>query len=244
MSRPLALAFAVTSLAASSLCSDVANAAEVFSNGFETPVVNHTGPSGNSGGYDNYGSGASIGPWTVVGPGLSDAVSVVTTNFTQNGFSFGAQAGNQWADLAGQDANGANGVETSVSGLLNQTYAVSFWVGNVVDPGGVFGISTTINLLVNGVPVLAALNSDGLGQSQQVWKQFTYQGVATTDSVTFRFVSGDPPSDFSSAFDNVVINTVDAVPEPSTWAMMILGFFGVGFMTYRRRKQSTALSAA
>jgi hypothetical protein len=27
-----------------------------------------------------------------------------------------------------------------------------------------------------------------------------------------------------------------AVPEPSTWAMMILGFVGIGFMTYRRRK--------
>jgi hypothetical protein len=29
---------------------------------------------------------------------------------------------------------------------------------------------------------------------------------------------------------------VAAVPEPSTWAMMILGLAGVGFMTYRRRK--------
>jgi PEP-CTERM motif len=29
---------------------------------------------------------------------------------------------------------------------------------------------------------------------------------------------------------------VGAVPEPSTWAMMILGFAGVGFMAYRRRK--------
>jgi hypothetical protein len=28
-----------------------------------------------------------------------------------------------------------------------------------------------------------------------------------------------------------------AVPEPSTWAMMILGFFGVGFMAYRRKSQ-------
>jgi PEP-CTERM motif len=26
-----------------------------------------------------------------------------------------------------------------------------------------------------------------------------------------------------------------AVPEPSTWAMMILGFCGLGFMTYRRK---------
>jgi hypothetical protein len=30
-----------------------------------------------------------------------------------------------------------------------------------------------------------------------------------------------------------------AVPEPSSWAMMILGFAGVGYMTYRRRKVAT-----
>jgi hypothetical protein len=29
--------------------------------------------------------------------------------------------------------------------------------------------------------------------------------------------------------------SVRAVPEPSTWAMMILGFVGVGFMAYRRK---------
>lgn len=33
------------------------------------------------------------------------------------------------------------------------------------------------------------------------------------------------------------IGAVSAVPEPSTWAMMILGFAGVGFMAYRRRGQ-------
>ena len=30
--------------------------------------------------------------------------------------------------------------------------------------------------------------------------------------------------------------SVAPVPEPSTWAMMILGFLGIGFMTYRQRK--------
>jgi hypothetical protein len=29
-----------------------------------------------------------------------------------------------------------------------------------------------------------------------------------------------------------------AVPEPSTWAMMILGFAGVGLLAYRRRYQT------
>ena len=28
---------------------------------------------------------------------------------------------------------------------------------------------------------------------------------------------------------------IAAVPEPSTWAMMILGFFGLGFMAYRNK---------
>jgi hypothetical protein len=31
------------------------------------------------------------------------------------------------------------------------------------------------------------------------------------------------------------ITMTAAVPEPSTWAMMILGFFGVGFMAYRKK---------
>jgi hypothetical protein len=42
------------------------------------------------------------------------------------------------------------------------------------------------------------------------------------------------PSDFQgNLLDNVVLT---AVPEASTWAMMLLGFLGVGFMAYRRKK--------
>ena len=35
---------------------------------------------------------------------------------------------------------------------------------------------------------------------------------------------------------------VSSVPEPSTWAMMIFGFAGVGFMAYRRRNQTAAFA--
>jgi hypothetical protein len=37
---------------------------------------------------------------------------------------------------------------------------------------------------------------------------------------------------------------VAAVPEPSTWAMMILGFAGFGFMAYRRQRNGSALTTA
>jgi hypothetical protein len=36
---------------------------------------------------------------------------------------------------------------------------------------------------------------------------------------------------------------VNAVPEPSTWAMLILGFAGVGFMAHRRKSRPAALAA-
>jgi hypothetical protein len=43
--------------------------------------------------------------------------------------------------------------------------------------------------------------------------------------------------------DNTQIN-VSVVPEPSTWAMMILGFCGLGFMAYRRKQNGPALRLA
>jgi hypothetical protein len=48
--------------------------------------------------------------------------------------------------------------------------------------------------------------------------------------------------------ENVLLTNFDvavsAVPKPSTWAMMILGFAGVGFMAYRHRNQTATLRAA
>lgn len=36
--------------------------------------------------------------------------------------------------------------------------------------------------------------------------------------------------------DEQFVFTVAAVPEPSTWAMIVLGFAGVGFIAYRRKR--------
>jgi PEP-CTERM motif len=50
----------------------------------------------------------------------------------------------------------------------------------------------------------------------------------------------DPYAD-SLAWNDVgsVQRTVtDAVPEPSTWAMMLIGFAGLGFVAYRRQKKT------
>jgi len=52
-------------------------------------------------------------------------------------------------------------------------------------------------------------------------------------------VGGNPAPTFNMAFS---LDGVNAVPEPSTWAMMILGFAGVGFMAYRRKSKSALMA--
>jgi len=57
------------------------------------------------------------------------------------------------------------------------------------------------------------------------------------------FISALSPDDrlvFSDAIENTLVTDV---PEPSTWAMMILGFAGVGFMAYRRKSKPALMAA-
>jgi hypothetical protein len=42
----------------------------------------------------------------------------------------------------------------------------------------------------------------------------------------------------TGGFSGAAYSAVSAVPEPSTWAMMILAFLGLGFMAYRRKKSA------
>ena len=43
------------------------------------------------------------------------------------------------------------------------------------------------------------------------------------------------PSGIDTGGVPITFSIAQAVPEPSTWAMMILGFMGVGFLAYRRK---------
>ena len=49
------------------------------------------------------------------------------------------------------------------------------------------------------------------------------------------------PAGRSAGF--ILDGTIAAVPEPSTWAMMTLGFAGVGFMAYRRKSKPALMAA-
>ncbi|HVR60168.1 MAG TPA: PEPxxWA-CTERM sorting domain-containing protein [Pseudolabrys sp.] len=71
--------------------------------------------------------------------------------------------------------------------------------------------------------------------TQSAYVNFDFTGGSAT-KVTF--------TSTSAAFELDNVATIAAVPEPSTWAMMILGFFGVGFIAYRRRSNKIAFRIA
>lgn len=72
-------------------------------------------------------------------------------------------------------------------------------------------------------------------------------GALTNAYVTFTGLSFDKivlaSSGNSFEFDNISYGNVGPVPEPSTWAMMLLGFAGIGF-AYRRHRSRLAAAAA
>ena len=46
---------------------------------------------------------------------------------------------------------------------------------------------------------------------------------------------------FGFTYALATTGAVSGVPEPSTWAMMLIGFAGLGFVAYRRTKKSAAV---
>jgi hypothetical protein len=223
-------------LIASTVCATLACAHPAFANllvdpGFETPVV-------TPGTFSLFNSGTTITgtPWSVVG--VPGNVGIVSGTFQQNGFSFVAQEGVQWLDLTGLNTNAAIGVQQTVATIPGTTYALSFFVGNVVNPGGIFGTTSTVNVLLNGAPLLSATNSLGAGSTSQTWQQFTSSFMATGSSVTLAFINGDSATDNDNGLDGinlVVSGQRSAVPEPDAWSLMLLGFAGLGAIVRRRR---------
>jgi hypothetical protein len=43
---------------------------------------------------------------------------------------------------------------------------------------------------------------------------------------------------FGFTYGLATTGAVGGEPEPSTWAMMLLGFVGLGFVTYRRQQKA------
>jgi hypothetical protein len=68
-------------------------------------------------------------------------------------------------------------------------------------------------------------------------------GLGTLNSITFAAVDGQYYGYGEPFLAGLTTSTVSAVPEPSTWAMLLLGFAGIGFMAYRRKAKPALMAA-
>ena len=147
-----------------------------------------------------------------------------------------------------------DGVDTGIIGFPNHTTAI----GESLDFGSVvagqiltFYIKVTDTILNANQMYYSdpSFNADGRNHiySTAYSGGFhsipagTYVGFEDTTPVPGKEFPDNNYSDEQFVFTNVSAITA-AVPEPSTWAMMMLGFAGMGFMSYRRKSQP-ALSA-
>jgi hypothetical protein len=142
-----------------------------------------------------------------------------------------------------------NGVATGVYGLDNQTSAV----GTTVD----FGYATAGSTLVFYDDVLTtgdvwssdvSENSDGANHiySTYVTAGEVYPGSPAGVYVAFEDLPAST-SDFNYFDDTFIFTNVavtSAVPEPSTWAMFVVGFAGLGAAAFSRTRKTRAASAA
>jgi hypothetical protein len=138
--------------------------------------------------------------------------------------------------LANVEISGFSSATLTQAQFLAQTMSVpqdsvsSFFRFTSSVTGGAYGGTLThddgATLILGGVTLV---NSPG-------------ETVANTDA----FFAAGPFNNTQLILDYVegngapaVLNLTATVPEASTWAMMILGFFGLGFMGYRRKNGAT-----
>ena len=181
-------------------------------------IVNGSFESGSftAAGFDTLAAGnTSITGWTIGGAGV-DWIG----NYWQ------ASNGNRSIDLS---ALSAGSLSQSFSTVIGQRYNVKFDLAGNPDGGPAL---KQMVVTINDVDAATFdFTTGATSRANMGWIGNQYNFTATSTSSTLKFTSlTQTPS--GPALDNV---SISAVPEASTWALLIAGFGMVGVSARRRR---------
>jgi hypothetical protein len=190
------------------------------------------------------GSFNSSGTFVGVGSGAYDGV--ITLSNTQP-FSFatnGSVTAGQYSALGVSEHEideilGGGGTGSGIGFLYNRYYGaldlyryangVKSYTNSTNANGVYFSIDGGKTNIVN-------FNHDGVGD----WSDWGPYGSVPNNLIQDAYATaGVTPESFAYGIpEDIMLEAIGynpAVPEPSTWAMMILGFLGVGLLAYRRK---------
>jgi hypothetical protein len=178
---------------------------------------------GNSGVDYHGGFGSTLsGLYAVGGPNADlysiNALTGVATDIGPTGIGYGA-----WRDISTNSSTLYYGDGADLYTLNTSTGAATLV--------GAFGNSVQIGPLLTDGGILY-----GLDEGNYVYTIDTSTGAAT-------LVASAVPHGEAAVWGIAPTSSISSVPEPSTWAMMFLGFIGLGFARYRKAMVGTALSA-
>jgi hypothetical protein len=163
------------------------------------------------------------------------------TDGPQVAYSFSQNAGySGFATFAGQVHEGDKYTFTFDVGSVNGHAFGGFEAIVGYNPSGLKGGGVTYaTLFGNGTPAAGTWETETL--------TYTFaSGTLTPTGQVFLYLLGYG-NNTVELFDNVRVSydngVTAAVPEPTTWAMLLLGFAGIGFMAYRRKSKPALMTA-
>jgi hypothetical protein len=167
-----------------------------------------------------FGSGCTPGPGPVTLSGLTYAGGLFDVFSGGNTASIGGSANTLGTFTLANTPNVYNGDFTLLVTFTNPAGGAATFVDAVtgtVNPNGTGGIFVTF------ADPTQLITTPG--------------GEVFTLGINTIALTASPSGPQSLAVSGVI--TIDAVPEASTWAMIVLGFLGVGFTAYRRNGGSS-----
>jgi hypothetical protein len=171
---------------------------------------------------------------TMIVGGFSNSASAETVTYSLT-FTPNQSSINGGNDLGGSGVLTLNTVPSTTISSSNADFvnftatlgdasgSLTFIENNALVPP--HNLNSIFSLAFSPTGALTNLNSNGLiSETAFVGLELGQEGTLTyEDGSTFGTIAVGSP-------------VITAVPEPSTWAMMILGFAGIGFMAYRRKQ--------